>query len=36
MSIIATSVPPPEAPGAAFRGPAGPAGAVPGPLRSPG
>jgi len=33
MSIIATSVPPPEAPGAAARGPAGHAGAVPGPLR---
>ncbi len=33
MSIIATSVPPPEAPGAAARGPSGGAGAVPGPLR---
>jgi peptide/nickel transport system permease protein len=33
MSIIATSVPPPEAPGAATRGPAGGESAVPGPLR---
>jgi len=33
MSIIATSVPPPEAPGASARVPGGPAGAVPGPLR---
>ncbi len=33
MSIIATSVPPPEAPGTSARVPVGHAGAIPGPLR---